>query len=237
MHPAPAPKANLAPIEITTPPGATPTHSVIWLHGLGASGHDFAPIVPALRLPPQPPLRFVFPHAPMRRITINGGVKMRGWYDIVSMDFTHAQDQTGIAQSAEIVRDLIQAEIARDIPAHHIFLGGFSQGGAMALHIGLHHPQKLAGILSCSAYLPLAETFAADIKAETPTLQPNRTTPIFIAHGTHDPLIPLHLARQGEALLTQHQHCYPLTYREYPIEHSVCDPEIADISDFLKTHL
>lgn len=214
----------MQPIETQT--GSQPTRAVIWLHGLGADGHDFAPLVPALETPDNHPTRFVFPHAHMRPITLNGGMKMRGWYDIADPSFTRDEDRQGIARSTTILNTLIHREIHRGIPPASIFLAGFSQGGAMALHTGLRFDQPLAGIIALSTYLPLADSL------ETERTPANRHTPIFLAHGIHDPLIPFHLARTGQHQLTRAG--YPVFWREYPIEHNVCPEEIADVGDFLR---
>ena len=214
-------------IEIETAPA--PAHAVIWLHGLGADGRDFEPVVPALQIPRHTPLRFVFPHAPIRPITVNGHAEMRGWYDITGMDFERDQDREGIEQSAAILRALIAREIDKGIAPEHIFLAGFSQGGAVVLHAGLRFDQPLAGIIALSAYLPLADSLDAEKSAH------NQHTPLFIAHGTHDPVIPLHLARRSQQQLTQSG--YAVTWREYPMEHNVSPQEIADLATFLRTHL
>ncbi len=180
-------------------------------------------------MPAQTPLRFIFPHAPKRAITINGNMQMRGWYDLLSMDFTHRQDRVGIEQSATILRRLIAQENQRGIACENIFLGGFSQGGALALHTGVRFAQRVAGLIILSAYLPLAESLAAEKTAA------NQHTPIFMAHGNHDPLIPIQLARAGKQQLTS---CgYSVAWREYPIQHNVSTEQIADLADFLRAHL
>lgn len=202
--------------------------TVIWLHGLGADGNDFVPLVPALQIPKQTPVRFIFPHAPVRPITINGNLAMRGWYDITQQDFAHDQDRIGIEQSATILREIIEQENRRQ-PSQNIFLAGFSQGGAMALHIGLRHPQPLAGIIALSAYLPLASSLDAERAAA------NHHTPIFIAHGQDDPIIPIHLAHTSKQQLQQAG--YSVYWHAYPMQHTVAPQEIADIADFLKTHM
>ena len=170
-------------VEIATADKAT--HAIIWLHGLGADGHDFEPVVEALDLDRLPPLRFVFPHAPMRPVTINGGYVMRAWYDILSADFaSRREDPAGVHESSALLEALIARENSRGIPDSNIVLAGFSQGGAIALHTALRHPRKLAGVLALSTYLPLADTLAAEADAA------NRQTPIFMAHGHGDTVIP-----------------------------------------------
>lgn len=211
---------------IETETGRDPAHSVIWLHGLGADGHDFAPLVPALHIHPQTPMRFVFPHAPVRPITLNGQARMRGWYDIADMDFERNQDRAGIEQSAAALRALIAREERRGIAADHIFIAGFSQGGAVALHTAARFEQKLAGVIALSAYLPHADSLAAE-RADA-----GCRAPIFMAHGARDPLIPVALARRSRQHLIRAG--YSVEWREYPIEHSVSPQEIDDIAGFLR---
>jgi phospholipase/carboxylesterase len=211
-------------VEVST--ADEPEYSVIWMHGLGADGHDFEPIVPHLGLPPGIPLRFIFPHALMRPITVNGGAVMRAWYDIIEISTTKGQDEAGIRHSAEKVQALIDQEIARGIPASRIVLAGFSQGGAMALHVGLRYPQKLAGIMVLSAYLLFPERLQNELSAA------NAATPVFLAHGTQDPMVPFSLGESVRAVLQQGQ--WPLEWHQYPIPHSVSEPEIADIGRWLQ---
>ena len=218
--------ANPAPIEIETAPN--PVCSVIWLHGLGADGHDFAGIVPALGISGRTPMRFVLPHAPVRAITINDGMEMRGWYDITGMDFGHHHDREGIEDSAVILNALIARENERGVNTENIFLAGFSQGGAVVLHAGLRFKERLAGIIALSAYLPLADALESEKSAA------NQHIPVFMAHGRYDPLIPIHLAHRSRAQLTQSG--YSVVWREYPIEHNVSPEEIADVADFLRAH-
>ncbi|PYO20636.1 MAG: carboxylesterase [Candidatus Rokuibacteriota bacterium] len=208
-------------VEIET--GPRPAASVIWMHGLGADGHDFEPIVSELDLPPTLALRFVFPHAPMRPVTINRGSVMRAWYDVVG---DGREDAAGIRASQARVEALIARETARGFPAARIVLAGFSQGGAMALHTGLRHAERLAGIVALSGYLPLADTLAAEASPA------NRDAPVFMAHGTHDPLIPLARARRSRDKLTELG--YRVTWHEYPMGHSVCGDEIRDLSAWLR---
>ena len=165
--------------------GAAPQWSVLWLHGLGADGHDFAPIVPELVAPDWPAIRFVFPHAPARPVTVNGGMRMRAWYDIVSMDFAHRADSTGINESIAQVEALIAREAERGVPAERLLLAGFSQGGAITLSAGLRRERPLAGLIGLSTYLPGAEHIAS-VATEA-----SKRQPIFMAHGSGDPVIPM----------------------------------------------
>lgn len=221
--------ANLLPaVEITTAP--TPTHAVIWMHGLGADGHDFEPVVDELDIDRLPPTRFVFPHAPQRPVTINGGYIMRAWYDILSQDFSgRREDAAGVIESAAQVEALIARENARGIPDSRIVLAGFSQGGAIALHTALRHPNRLAGVLALSTYLPLADTLAGEAS------EANRDVPIFMAHGVADPVIPHDFARRSADQLTAAG--YPLAWKSYRMEHSLCLEEVRDIEDWLATVL
>ena len=211
-------------IELETAPN--PTHAVIWLHGLGADGNDFAPIVPELRLGAHPPVRFVFPHAPVQPVTINGGMAMRSWYDILATDLVRQEDAAGIRRSEAAVRALIARENARGIPTSRIVLAGFSQGCAMTLHTGLRLQEKLAGMIGLSGYLPLLDTAAAERHAA------NAKTPIFLAHGTFDPVVALPRAQASLAQLQALD--YDVRWHTYPMPHSVCAPEIADIAEFLR---
>ena len=211
------------PIEIETAP--QPAASVIWLHGLGADGRDFEPIVPELRLPREPGIRFIFPHAPHRPVTINQGYVMRAWYDIAATEFGRQEDEAGIRESEQAVRALIQRETERGIASERIVLAGFSQGGAVVLHTGLRLPQRLAGIMALSTYLPLADTLTAEAHPA------NADVPIFMAHGTDDPLIPVSLGQQSADLLTRRG--ANLEWRTYEMAHSVCLDEIQDIAAWL----
>jgi len=203
----------------------SPTAAVIWLHGLGADGSDFVDIVPMLGLKAIP-TRFVFPHAPMRPVTINGGAVMRAWYDVRGDAGVRREDEAGVRESQQRVEALIGREKTRGIPAGRIALAGFSQGGAMVLQTGLRHPDRLAGIMALSCFLPLADKAAAE------AVPVNRDVPIFMAHGTQDPLIPLARARHAHDLLTGLG--YRIEWHEYPIPHSVSPTEIRDISAWLK---
>jgi phospholipase/carboxylesterase len=210
----------LETVEIA--PRGTPELAVIWLHGLGADGHDFEPIVPELRL--RRPVRFVFPHAPIRPVTINSGLEMRAWYDIVGFDPAQ-EDGDGIRASAAAVTRLVDREIERGVVAERVVLAGFSQGGAIALHLALREPRRLAGVIALSTYLPLAPT----LKREKSTA--NASLPIFMAHGEYDPVIPLAHAETSRRILEREG--YVIDWHVYPIPHSVCAPEIAAIGAWL----
>ena len=211
-------------IEIETGPG--PRAAVIWMHGLGADGHDFEPIVPELALPDSLPVRFVFPHAPMRPVTINAGMVMRAWYDVGGQGGTRREDEQGVRASQRAIEALIEREKKRGLTAARIVLAGFSQGGAMALQTGLRHPERLAGLLVLSSFLPLPDSLAAEASPA------NRDVPIFMAHGTHDPLIPVSRARDSRDRLLALG--YRVQWREYPMAHAVCAEEIADLSAWLR---
>ena len=213
----------LEALETQTSP--SPTAAVVWMHGLGADGYDFVDIVPVLRLPESLAVRFVFPHAPMQPVAINNGMVMRAWYDIRPDAGARREDEQGIRRSQGHIEALITRERARGVPPVRIVLAGFSQGGAMALQTGLRHPERLAGVMALSCYLPLAEQLAAEASAA------NRDVPIFMAHGTGDPLIPLARARRGHEILSGLG--YVVEWHEYPMPHSVCDAEIRDIGAWL----
>ena len=216
----------LETIEIESAPN--PTAAVIWMHGLGADGNDFAPIVPELKLHSAPATRFVFPHAPMMPVTINNGHVMRAWYDVTPGDLdgrTRRADERGVRASQTTIDKLIARETERGVAPRKIVIAGFSQGGAIALQTGLRYPQRLAGIMALSAYLPLAETLAAEASAA------NRDVPIFYAHGTYDPMIPLAMATASRAKLVELG--YAVEWHEYPMQHSVCPEEIQAISAWL----
>lgn len=215
----------LTTIEIETGEGPA-VCSIIWLHGLGADGNDFVPIINELKLPRQTAIRFIFPHAPERPVTINGGFMMRAWYDIYHSDFNHRQDEAGIRDSQQAIDALIEREIARGISSKNIFLAGFSQGGAMALQAGLRCVQPLAGIIALSCYLPLVQSLANEIG------QQNVSIPILMTHGTLDPVIPIAYAiASREQLLALH---LPVEWHQYVMAHTVCEQEIADISNWLR---
>jgi phospholipase/carboxylesterase len=221
--------------HITLDSGPEPQHSIIWLHGLGADGGDFVPVAEEIRLPVA--VRYIFPHAPMRPVTINGGYVMRAWYDIlvgpasaeIADNIGRMEDAEGIRASQLEIERLIAQERQRGVAAKDIILAGFSQGGAIALYTALRHKERLGGILALSTYLPLATTLAPEAAAE------NKTTPIFMAHGQFDPVIPYGFGRaSAETLLGQD---YPLEWHGYTMPHSVCEEEIADIEQWLKQRL
>lgn len=214
----------LETVEIET--GSEPAGTVIWLHGLGADGHDFEPVVPELRLPDDVPLRFVFPHAPIRPVTINAGMRMRAWYDIVAIDRRARQDEEGIRESAAATVELIEREKERGIPAARIVLAGFSQGGAVAIHTALRYPERLAGLIALSTWMPLGESLAGEGSAA------NRDLPVFMAHGRQDPMVPVALGEQTREALAAAG--YPLDWQTYDMPHAVCPAEIADISTWLQ---
>jgi phospholipase/carboxylesterase len=209
-------------IEIETGPG--PEAAVIWLHGLGADGSDFEPIVPQLGLGAKPALRFVFPHAPVRPVTINNGMRMRAWYDIFQLG-GGPEDEAGVRASEALVKNLITRENERGVKSEKIIVAGFSQGGAIALHTALRYPERLAGVLALSTYLPIAATLEKERSGM------NRGVPIFMAHGTHDDIIPLRRAEASKDFLVK---CgYPVEWKTYPMPHSVCAEEVADIARLL----
>jgi phospholipase/carboxylesterase len=217
----------LESLEIETAPG--PAAAVIWMHGLGADGNDFAPVVPELDLSGLPGVRFVFPHAPMQPVTINNGYVMRAWYDVTMDDLegrSRRPDEKGVRASETAVGKLIARETARGIEPARIVLAGFSQGGAIALHTGLRYPQRLAGIMALSTYLPLAESVAAEASAA------NRGLPVFFAHGTYDQVIPLGMATASRDQVRALG--YPVEWHEYPMQHSVCAEEVAAIAAWLR---
>lgn len=214
------------PLETVETAGPAPECSVIWLHGLGASGHDFEPIVPQLGLPSPELVRFVFPHAPSQPVTLNGGLSMPAWYDIYGLSAGTPQDEPGLDAAAGWIETLIQREIARGIPPQRLVLAGFSQGGALALHTGLRYAEGLAGIMGLSTYLPLADHLSQARAAA------NRDTPIFLAHGHHDPVLAYRLGTDSRDALEALG--YPVEWRDYPMEHQVCMEEIADIGAWLR---
>jgi phospholipase/carboxylesterase len=214
----------LESIEIET--ATNPEVSVIWLHGLGADGNDFVPIVRELDLSGCPAIRFIFPHAPTMPVTINNGYVMRAWYDILGTDLARREDETGLRKSQILVEALIAQEKARGVPAGRIVLAGFSQGCAMTLQTGLRHPEKLAGLLCLSGYLPINASVAAERH------KANHDTPIFLAHGRGDPVIPIDRAEKSRDLLQGLG--YNVEWHEYMMPHSVCEEEIADIGAWLK---
>jgi phospholipase/carboxylesterase len=210
---------------VTVETGPKPSFTIIWMHGLGADGHDFEPLVPELLDHGLPALRFVFPHAPVRPVTINNGYRMRAWYDIVGIDRRSREDFAGMAASAADITALIAHENERGIDTRHIALAGFSQGGAMALHVATRHAETLAGVIALSCYLPLASELATARHAA------NRATPVFMAHGTQDPVVPFALAEESRQLLAAAG--YPVEWHTYPMPHALCEPEVADLRAFL----
>jgi phospholipase/carboxylesterase len=213
----------LETIEVETAPN--PNAAVIWLHGLGADAHDFEPIVPELVSRGARAWRFVFPNAPLRSVTINNGMRMRAWYDIVGLDRRAVEDVAGFQDSDYKIRELIGREVTRGIPANRIVLAGFSQGGAVSLYTAPRLPEKLAGVMALSCYLPQQSTFGAE---HTPA---NDATPIFMAHGQADGTVPMMLGvKSRDFLLAQG---YKVEWHEYPMAHAVCAEEVADIRQFL----
>ena len=209
--------------------GPAPRYSIVWLHGLGADGHDFEPIVPELVAREWPSLRFVFPHAPVRPVTINNGMAMRAWYDIKGADIASRQDESGVRESVAQLDALIARETERGVPAERVFVAGFSQGGAIALAGGVRHAQALAGIVALSTYLPIAEKTAGERHAA------NAKLPIFMAHGSHDPVVPQPLGASSRDHLRTLG--YTIDWHSYPMAHQVCAEEIADLRQWLGTRM
>jgi len=215
---------QLETIQIDTAPN--PTASVIWMHGLGADGSDFVPIVRELDLLDCPPIRFIFPTAQTMPVTVNGGYVMRAWYDIFAPDLVRREDETGLRHSQALVEELIAVEKARGVPASRIILAGFSQGCAMTLQTGLRHAEKLGGLMCLSGYLPLAAKLAEERHPA------NQDTPIFMAHGMLDPVVvPARAQQSFEALAALG---YQVEWHDYPMQHSVCGEEVEDIGAWLK---
>ena len=217
------------PEAIEVGPTGNVDGSVIWLHGLGADGHDFEAIVPQLNLPADLNLRFIFPHAPVRPVTINGGMSMRAWYDILSLDRDGPVDEAGIRESAAMLVALVEREHERGVPYENIVVAGFSQGGAIASHCALRFPEKLAGLMALSTYLPLRSTIQNEV-ADSATAQ-TKSLPIFMAHGTSDPMLPMHLGTSSRDAMEALG--YSVKWFDYPMPHAVCPQEIADISAWL----
>lgn len=214
-------------VEVTT--GPEPSAAVIWLHGLGADGHDFEPLVPHLAWPGAPAIRYVFPHAPVRPVTINGGMAMRAWYDIVSLSGARNHDQKGIMQSVDQAWALVQRERERGIDAGRIVVAGFSQGGAIALQLALRYPERLSGLIALSTYLLLEDRLAAEAHPA------NADLPVFFGHGTADPMVPMQLGRMAaDQVLAMGN---PVEWHQYPMPHAVCPEEIADLGAWLRTRL
>jgi phospholipase/carboxylesterase len=206
--------------------GPKPSFTIIWMHGLGADGHDFEPLVPELLEKDFPSLRFVFPHAPVRPVTINNGYSMRAWYDIVAIDRRSAEDAAGIQASADAIGSLIKREHAAGIPSSRIAIAGFSQGGAMALHVATRSEEKFAGVIALSCYLTLAKQFAMERSSA------NLATPLFMAHGQQDPVVPFALGEDSKRVLEGTG--YKVEWHAYPMPHSLCEAEVADLRAFLK---
>lgn len=218
---------NIAEVIIETQPD--PDIAIIWLHGLGADGHDFAPIVRELDFSNDFAIRFIFPHAPIQPVTLNNGMEMRAWYDILGLDRNSEQDDTGIRKSEKLIQQLINQQLSQGISAKRIFIAGFSQGGAMALHTALRYPEKLAGIIALSTYLPLADLIADEIHSN------NTETPIFFAHGEFDPVLPLDFAEISRDKLIALD--YNVDWQVYPMAHSVCAEEITALRQWIMASL
>lgn len=214
---------------IETSTGPIPTASIIWLHGLGATGDDFAAIVPELDLTACPPIRFVFPHAPSMPVTVNGGYVMPAWYDILGIPGQGREDEAGVRRSAQALEALVARELARGIRPERIILAGFSQGSAMVLHTGLRYPQRLGGIMALSGYLPLTSQLAGERSAA------NQEVPLFMAHGLSDPVVALARAQASRDDLVRLG--YQVQWHTYPMPHSVHPAEIDDIGHFLRAVL
>ena len=219
-----APTDFLPAIELEY--GSDPVYTILWLHGLGADGNDFVPIVDELGLPPDARIRFIFPHAPKRPVSINNGFVMRAWYDVLSPDFGSLEDEAGLRDSQRAIEALLEREQRRGIASTRIVLAGFSQGGAMALQTGLRYPERLAGIMALSCYLPLRQILTAEAH------HANSATPILMAHGSRDPVVPLALAAASRRQLLESD--YMVEWHEYPMAHTVCAEEMADIGAWLR---
>ncbi|MGH1485346.1 MAG: alpha/beta hydrolase [Cellvibrionaceae bacterium] len=215
----------LSAVEIETAPN--PSACVIWLHGLGANGHDFEPIIPELRLPTDTGIRFIFPHAPKKVVTINGGLRMPAWYDILSHDIERKVDVKQLLTSADSVSQFIDREIEKGIPSERIIIAGFSQGGAVGYELALTYPKPLGGLIALSTYFATKENIECHIA--------NKKLPIFIGHGTYDAIVPEVLGLQANDLLIDKG--YKPDYKTYPMDHSVCMEEVADISKWLQIRL
>lgn len=214
-------------IEINT--NQTPNSSVVWLHGLGADGHDFENIVTELNLPQHLGIRFIFPHAPVQPVSINAGYPMRSWFDILGLDANASQDEAGIRKAQKSIEQLLESILKSGIPSERIILGGFSQGGALALHIALRYPKKLAGAIGLSTYLPLADLVGQERHST------NADLPLFLAHGTQDAIVPYQFGRVSYQLLNDLGHS--VSWHEYPMGHNVSIEEVRDISNWLQDRL
>lgn len=216
-----APQLETVEVEPRGPADA----AILWMHGLGADGHDFESLVPELRLETSPAVRFVFPHARVRPVTINGGQRMRAWYDVAGFDRSAPQDEAGIRASAAALGELLRRERGRGIPAERIVVAGFSQGGAMALFLGPRWPERLGGVVALSTYLPLADTLAAEAHPA------NSAVPVLMAHGSFDPVVPM---AAGEASREKLRSLgYDVDWHSYPMPHSLCAQEVEDLREFL----
>lgn len=204
-----------------------PTHAIIWLHGLGATADDFVPVIPHLGLASSPTIRFIFPQAPDRPITVNGGMFMPGWHDVKGEDLSDKEDLVGMTASQHMVNTLIDQQIAAGVPSKNIIIAGFSQGGAVAYHAGLRSPHALAGILALSTYL----LFPQALKDEQSGV--NKETPIMVMHGLHDPVVPLALGKQSAAVLTELG--YSVAWKDYPMDHSVVPEQLVDIGAWINS--
>ena len=211
---------------VVVEPSRPATAAVVWLHGLGADGHDFEPVAAEIARGGLDDIRYVFPHAPVRPVTINGGMAMRAWYDITGPELDRRADEEGVRESAGIARALVDEQIARGIAGERIVLAGFSQGGAIALHAGLRFPFRVAGILALSTYLPAAKSLAAEAHPS------NRDVPIFLAHGSQDPVIARALSERSRAAMADLG--YVVEVHTYPMPHSVCAEEVRDIANWLQ---
>ena len=211
---------------VTVNPTQSHQATVIWLHGLGADGHDFEPIVPELRLDPALGIKFIFPHAPVMPVTINGGYPMRAWYDIRNADLSQREDEQGVRQSAEQIQCLIDHEIQQGIAANKIILAGFSQGGAITLHLATRLDYRLAGIIALSTYLTIPDKLAAEKTSE------NLNTPLLMAHGIQDPVVPIQRGQYSAKVLQDNG--FNLSWFEYPMQHAVCPAEIQQIAHFIQ---
>lgn len=216
-------------VGIFAEPEVAANAAVIWLHGLGASGHDFAPLIPELALPPAAPLRFVFPHAPVQAVTLHQGLQMRAWYDILSLHIDGPQDEAGLRRARAFVEGLIEQQLDCGIAASRIVLVGFSQGGAVAYYSGLRYAQRLAGIVALSTYLPLHRKTPAEASAA------NRDAPIAIHHGRFDPVVPLRLGEASREFLRSLG--YRPSWHDYPMQHEVCLEELRSVGESLRTWL
>jgi len=211
--------------QIIIDTGHHPLRCIIWLHGLGADGNDFADFPNLLKLPSDSSIRYIFPHAPVRQITLNGGMQMRGWYDLLSLDLHSKEDTQGLEESSMMLAELIDKQIEQDIPSENILLGGFSQGGALALYYGLSCSRPLAGLIALSTYLPLRDKLGSRRSIV------NNNMSVFMGHGSYDSVISSGLGESSRDVLQEHG--YDVTWKQYPMDHSVCELELQDIRNFL----